>query len=64
MLDSFNFYIEKYEILNNPLLIAAMFLGPRCFSFSNCTQNEKENFLKVAINNICLMFGKKISKGT
>lgn len=48
MLDSFNFYIEKYEILNNPLLIAAMFLSPRCFSFSNCTQNEKENFLKVA----------------
>jgi len=48
LLDSFNFYIEKYEILNNPLLIAAMFLSPRCFSFSNCTQNEKENFLKVA----------------
>lgn len=48
MLDSFNFYIEQYEILNNPLLISAMFLSPRYFSFSNCTQNEKENFLKVA----------------
>ncbi len=44
---SFNFYIEKYEILSNPLLVTASFLNPNYKSFKNSTSDERTHSMKI-----------------
>jgi len=52
MLNSLNFYIEKYEILTNNLLVKAGFLSPKHRAFNNSTLDEKENFIKISKDNL------------
>jgi len=47
LLNSFNFYIEKYAILTNPLLISATFLNPNYKSFKYSTSDEKTAFVSL-----------------
>ena len=50
LLNSLNFYLDKYEILNNPLLISAAFLNPNYKSFQYSTEVEKNKFLDLSKN--------------
>lgn len=44
MLDSFNFYLEKYELLNNKIYMAAALLSPGFKKFNYATREEQERF--------------------
>lgn len=61
MLNSFNFYIEKYEIMTNPLLICAAFLNPEHRSFKHSTNEEKDYFIDVS-KNFLINTWKKLRK--
>ena len=48
LLNSFNFYVQKYEIFTNPLLITAGFLNPQYRSFKKSTPNEQKDFFDIS----------------
>ena len=47
MLNSFNFYVEKFELLSNRLIISAALLSPKYRSFRFSLPSEKQNFIRI-----------------
>ena len=48
LLNSFNFYMEKYEIWTNQMIVTACFLNPNYRSFKFGTEDEKKDFNNVS----------------
>lgn len=48
LLTYLDFYIEKYELLENEFLITATFLNPKYKKFSNASEEDKKKFIKIA----------------
>jgi hypothetical protein len=45
---SMEFYLEKYEVFKNPVLISSTFLDPRLKSFGRASEKQKKEFIKTA----------------
>jgi hypothetical protein len=48
LLHYINFYMNKYELSENPTLIAATFLDVRTKTFGRVSEKERKDFLKIA----------------
>ena len=44
LLDSLNFYLDKYKVLSNPIYMAASMLSPQFKEFTYATEDEKKDF--------------------
>lgn len=56
LLTYLDFYIEKYDILENEFLITATFLNPKYKKFSNASEEDKKKFIKKASNYLKVLF--------
>lgn len=56
LLTYLDFYIEKYDILENEFLITATFLNPKYKKFSNASEEDKKRFIKKASNYLKELF--------
>ena len=56
LLTYLDFYIEKYEILENEFLITSTFLNPKYKKFSNASEEDKKKFIKKASNYLKELF--------
>jgi hypothetical protein len=52
LLESFNFYVDKYKLLDNVIYMSAALLSPKFKYFNFASETEKEKFIKFGETNI------------